>query len=78
MAPEILRDKSYTTKADIFSIGSILFNIFSGKNLFPGEDTNEVVRKNKLCDISKIEPFIFCYSKEGKDFLAKLLTADPN
>jgi serine/threonine protein kinase len=35
-APEILRGEGYTSKCDIFSIGSIFFNLVSGRYLFPG------------------------------------------
>lgn len=39
IAPEVLReDGPFTTEGDIFSIGSLLFNIITGLNLFPGED----------------------------------------
>lgn len=34
--PEVLRGKDYNLKSDIFSVGSILFNILTGKMLFCG------------------------------------------
>lgn len=34
IAPEILSDEAYTTKADIFSLGSVMFNLISGRYLF--------------------------------------------
>ena len=36
MAPEILNDQKYSFKADIFSLGSIMYNLFTGRYLFPG------------------------------------------
>ena len=53
-APEILRGEPYTLKADIFSIGSILFSILTGKSLFPGEDMAEIVHNNKHRDLTPI------------------------
>jgi calcium/calmodulin-dependent protein kinase I len=38
IAPEILRNQSYSFKADIFSVGSIMFNLISGKHLFNGAE----------------------------------------
>lgn len=37
-APEILRGEGYTSKCDIFSLGSIFFNLVSGRYLFPGSN----------------------------------------
>jgi serine/threonine protein kinase len=38
IAPEALEGKGYTTKSDIFSVGSILYNILTMKNLFHGRN----------------------------------------
>ncbi len=37
-APEALTGGQITTKADIFSVGSILFNLLSGRLLFHGRN----------------------------------------
>lgn len=34
VAPEILRNKRTTTKVDIFSLGSLLFNMLTGLSLY--------------------------------------------
>lgn len=36
-APEILRLTGYREKVDIFSLGSVLFNLFTGRYLFNGD-----------------------------------------
>lgn len=36
VAPEILRDQGYTQKCDIFSLGSLFFNLVTGRYLFNG------------------------------------------
>jgi serine/threonine protein kinase len=36
-APEMLKEEGYTTKADIFSLGSIFFNLLTGEPLFNGD-----------------------------------------
>lgn len=36
LSPESLSGKGYSQKTDIFSLGSLLFSILTGKNLFEG------------------------------------------
>ena len=37
-APEVLRGLGYTMKCDIFSLGSLFFNLITGRYLFPGSN----------------------------------------
>ena len=48
VAPEILRDQGYNTNADIFSLGSLMFNLLTGRFLFSGKDKYEILNKNKI------------------------------
>ena len=52
VAPEILRGQGYNEKCDIFSVGSVCFNLLSGLYLFNGEDLNSIVKKNRECNLS--------------------------
>ena len=36
VAPEMLRGNGYSYKSDLFSLGSVLFNLFTGRYLFGG------------------------------------------
>jgi serine/threonine protein kinase len=36
VAPEVLRNEGYTAKCDIFSLGSLFFNLITGRYLFNG------------------------------------------
>lgn len=38
VAPEILRSVGYSYKSDIFSLGSLFFNLITGRYLFNGKD----------------------------------------
>lgn len=38
VAPEVLRNEGYTMKCDIFSLGSLFFNLVTGRYLFNGSN----------------------------------------
>ena len=77
IAPEILRGGGYSFSADLFSVGSIMFNLASGNYLFQGKDVNDLIEKNKICNLSDIDSLIPHLSKDGKDLIRKLLDTDP-
>lgn len=52
VAPEVLADQVYDGKVDIFSAGVILFVLLTGTSPFYGESYNEILIKNKACDVS--------------------------
>jgi hypothetical protein len=39
IAPEIFTQEGYTSKCDIFSAGSILFNLLTGRFIFDAKDS---------------------------------------
>jgi serine/threonine protein kinase len=49
-----LREEGYTTKADIFSLGCLFFNMVTGEPPFQGETIDEIINDNKECDLSKL------------------------
>lgn len=77
VAPEILRNEGYTTKCDIFSLGSVLFNLLTGRFLFRGANKVEVLHANKLCSLKQIYEYIEDLSKPCRDLLLKMLSANP-
>lgn len=44
MAPELLRGESNTTASDVYSFGIILYEVFSRKDPYHGEDVSQVLR----------------------------------
>lgn len=77
VAPEILRNEGYREKCDIFSLGSVFFNLLTGHFLFNGLDEFEQIQKNRDCDLSIIYPYITDLSFQCKDLLFKMLEPDP-
>lgn len=79
MAPEILRNQDYDSSCDIFSLGSILFNIMTGRVLFKGSSKQMLVNANKVCDLSNAEK---CVEQFGNsmitDLLFGMLQTNPN
>mmetsp|Transcript_3126 Transcript_3126/g.2844 ORF Transcript_3126/g.2844 Transcript_3126/m.2844 type:complete len:231 (+) Transcript_3126:344-1036(+) len=51
IAPEILRKEVYDTKADVFSIGVVLYILFCGKMPFFGTSVDEILLKNRECHV---------------------------
>jgi serine/threonine-protein kinase len=47
MSPEQITGKELTTKSDIYSLGLVLYEIFTGKPVFEGNTINELIRKHK-------------------------------
>lgn len=47
IAPEILRNKNYDEKIDIFSLGVIFYIILTARMPFSGKDCNEIIKKNR-------------------------------
>lgn len=77
MAPEILRGNGYTTKCDIFSLGSLLFNLLTGRFLFKGANKVEILQQNKICNLKIIHDYLGDVSKPCKEFLLSLLSVNP-
>jgi len=47
MSPEQITGKELTTKSDIYSLGLVLYEIFTGKQAFTGDTINELLRQHK-------------------------------
>lgn len=74
IAPEILKDQKYDSKADVFSAGVIMHVMLTGKHLFHGS-VDTIIEKNKYCKIDyeltdKLSPL-------SRDLLRLMLEQDP-
>jgi calcium-dependent protein kinase len=74
-APEVF-NKSYTEKADMWSLGVIVYSLLTGQSLFSGTDA-EATRKIKAgradWSTAAFEPL----STDAKQFVKALIVADP-
>jgi calcium/calmodulin-dependent protein kinase I len=64
IAPEILRGEGYSKKCDIFSIGSVMFNMLTGQYLFAGSNANEMLFNNRVCNLFSKKRYVTSFSKE--------------
>ena len=53
MAPEMVVEMRADQRSDIFSLGTVLFEILTGERLFAGDTTAEVLEKVVAGDIPK-------------------------
>ena len=49
IAPEILLNKKYGPKVDVFSIGIMTYILISGRSPFQSVKPEEVLLENKIC-----------------------------
>jgi serine/threonine protein kinase len=79
IAPEILSNIGYRDSADMFSLGSVFFNLLTGRYLFEGENTVELLFNNKNCShLNRVDIFLKEYSSDCRDLLKKMLSIEPN
>jgi serine/threonine protein kinase len=64
-------------ESDIFSLGSIMFNLLTGKYLFSDSSPYNLLAMNKECDLSFLNHQLVCMSFEAQDLLKHLLAVDP-
>jgi serine/threonine protein kinase len=76
IAPEAIAGKGSNIKSDVFSVGSILFNMLTLKNLFPGVDYKAVMIKNKQCEWDNLEQRLRNCSPFAREVVIKLLQKD--
>ena len=69
----------YGTKCDIFSLGSVLFNLVTGRYLFKGATKYEILQRNYECDLSSLRFYLEqSASPLLIDLTLKILSVNPN
>lgn len=77
VAPELLDDRGYDTQADVFSAGVIMYVMLTGRPLFRGDNVNEILEKNKTCQLEFPAKYWDHISAEAKDLAEGMLRSDP-
>ena len=77
VAPEILNDKPYDCKVDIYSCGIIFYIILTGKIPFNGHSYKEIVYKNMKAKIDFNLPRKMKVSDDTLNLLMRMLEKDP-
>ncbi|CAD8184995.1 unnamed protein product [Paramecium pentaurelia] len=75
VAPEILEDKKYNEKVDVFSAGIILYILLSGQAPFYGNSLDEIIEKNRDCQINYKDLKV---SEDALDLLKRSLEPNPD
>ena len=77
IAPEILNQKPYDLKCDIFSIGCIIYYLLVGDHLFYNKnDIKLTLLRNSRCQIENLDSQLHTFSDECKDFVRHLITRE--
>jgi serine/threonine protein kinase len=78
VAPEILADEKYDEKVDIFSAGVILYILLTGGSPFHADSYNQILWKNKTCEINfNFSEFGQKFSDPAVDLMKKMLAKNP-
>ncbi|CUM68210.1 uncharacterized protein PRCAT00005931001 [Priceomyces carsonii] len=75
MAPEVVKQTAYTKKADIWSVGCLVVEMFTGKHPFPDFSQMQAIFKIGTHIIPQIPEWC---TLEAKDFLLKTFEIDYN
>ncbi|KAJ5073333.1 serine/threonine-protein kinase unc-51-related [Anaeramoeba ignava] len=80
MAPEVLREDSYNYKADLWSLGAILYEMITGYAAFNEAPSSKAIRKMHEKNTVKELPqkLKMDVPQECKELVKSLLTVDPN
>lgn len=78
VAPEILEGHLYDTKADMWSIGVILYILLGGYPPFIENDQRKLFRKIRKGDYQFHDEYWGDISSEAKNLIASLLTVNPS
>ncbi|TMS38626.1 hypothetical protein L596_005310 [Steinernema carpocapsae] len=76
-APEIALGKPVGFYTDMWSVGVLSYILLSGLSPFGGENDEETLKNVKNCDWNMDDPSFSSISDNAKDFIRKLLSAEP-
>jgi eukaryotic-like serine/threonine-protein kinase len=78
MAPEIIKGAIPTPQADVYSIGAVLYELFTGNPPFDGKDVDEVLNNQKSLLPTPIRSKIPGFPEELDLVVMKVLSKEPS
>ena len=76
-APEVARRQPATGRSDQFSLGAVLFDLFTGKSLVEGKQYTEIVASLENFDIEQRLESVYSLPTELESFFRRALATDP-
>jgi serine/threonine-protein kinase len=76
MAPELIDGAPSTPQADVYSIGAVLYEIFTGKPPFEGVSINDVLDNHKNSDVKPIRSLVPGFPEELDLIIQKVLSKE--
>jgi tRNA A-37 threonylcarbamoyl transferase component Bud32 len=77
MSPEQARGDTLDTRSDMFSAASVMFELFTGQKLFPGEEAEDIIKNIELMTIPKANSIRPGLPNRLDDILAGPLSRKP-
>jgi hypothetical protein len=77
MSPEQITGKELTTKSDLYSLGLVLYEIFTGRQAFEGDTINELIRKHKSVTPTNPSEFVKDIDPLVEQTIFRCLEKDP-
>jgi serine/threonine protein kinase len=77
MSPEQARGDSLDTRSDLFSAASVMFELFTGEKLFPGDEAEDIIKNIETMPIPKMSAMRAGLPSRLDDVLALALARKP-
>jgi serine/threonine protein kinase len=78
MSPEQARGDTLDTRSDLFSAASVLFELFTGEKLFPGDEAEEIIKNIETMQIRRASSLRNGLPSRLDEILAGPLQRKPN
>jgi len=78
VAPEVFKGHMYSYKVDVFSLGSIFYQLLTGQYLFDGNSAKEIIKRYVQCNLSHTYRTTKHISTQCRDLMMWMLESGPD